>query len=99
MRQLKHHEQRLLKKVDFLDVSTTICLFTLPLCPFFREPELILGYDSRLVVETRCVTPGSQGDEAVPHPGPRRLCQIQQAVWELEIVDSSVESVTGSGSV
>ena len=64
-----------------------------------REPELILGYDSRLVVETRCVTPGSQGDEAVPHPGPRRLCQIQQAVWELEIVDPSVESVAGSGSV
>ena len=23
MRQLKHHEQRLLKKVDFLDVSTS----------------------------------------------------------------------------
>lgn len=39
MRQLKHHEQRLLKKVDFLDVSPQSINFRLA-CSFVTQPDL-----------------------------------------------------------
>jgi len=60
MRQLKHHEQRLLKKVDFLDVSTLdspaslIRLLRTPLTDPDLQPALIIsGNKMPLSVKSR----------------------------------------------
>ncbi len=65
VRKLKHHEQKLLKKVDFLNVRL------LSLHPGHYQ-------NLRLSVETRCEPPRDKGSPSLPHPKPRGLSQIQQ---------------------
>lgn len=65
VRQLKHHEQKLLKKVDFLNV----CFSPMFFC---HIPHL-------LAVEARCKSSRDQGYAPVPHPGQRRLPQVKHA--------------------
>lgn len=61
VRKLKYHEQKLLKKVDFLNVCPPVSLL---------DPILIFP------VETRCKPPRNQGHAPLPHPGQRGLPQV-----------------------
>lgn len=84
MRQLKHHEKKLLKKVDFLNVSMS------------RRARSARGPHSRpdlarltslpspldlahIAVEAGCVPARGRRDAQVPHPGPRGLPQVSRS--------------------
>lgn len=99
MRQLKHHEQKLLKKVDFLNV----CL-----------PLPSQDSSSKYSVEAGCLAAGKHCHAQVPHTGPGRLPQvglfhclvaaadvskIQQAVRESALADPPSVLAAGPGSL
>lgn len=63
VRQFKYHEQKLLKKVDFLNVRT----------PRMDRPLALMALSS---VEARCKPSRDQGHAEVPHPGQRGLPQV-----------------------
>lgn len=65
MRELKFHEKKLLKKVDFLNV----CVF---LFYFHRSQVQLAG----LPVEARWTPSRNQSHEEVPHTAPRGLPQV-----------------------
>jgi hypothetical protein len=76
MRQLKHHEQKLLKKVDFLNVSTGSARSSSLLKIMPVEPQTP-GTSLTRPVEAGCVVARNQGDAKVSHPRSRRLPQVR----------------------
>jgi hypothetical protein len=62
VRKLKYHEQKLLKKVDFLNVWLAVHLAVKPMLKF--------------TVESRCQPERNQSHAEIPYSRPRRLPQV-----------------------
>lgn len=71
VRQFKYHEQKLLKKVDFLNVRPTLLSYF---------PNVLILILNTPAVEARRKFARNQGHAALPYPRPRRLPQIQQTL-------------------